>query len=63
MRRGLIPVLAVLMAGCGGSNNPGGPAPPAPGVVELKATTVADFDAVIAAHKGKVVYIDCWFLG
>jgi hypothetical protein len=64
MRRGLIPVLAVLAAGCGGTNPGGTPPPlPAPGEVELKAVTVADFNAAVAAHKGKVVYVDCWFFG
>lgn len=69
MRRGLIPVLAVLAAGCGGPTNPGGSPPPVPapatatGEVDLKAATVADFNAAVAAHRGKVVYIDCWFLG
>ncbi len=65
MRRGLIPVLAVLAAGCGGTTDPGGSAPPAPapGEVDLKAVKVADFTSVIASHKGKVVYVDCWFLG
>jgi hypothetical protein len=66
MRRGLIPVLAVLAAGCGGPTNPGGSPPPATatatGEVDLKAVTVADFNSAVAAHKGKVVYIDCWFL-
>ena len=62
MRRGFIPLLAVLAAGCGG----GGPTPPAgttPGKVELTAVTTGELDAAIASHKGKVVYVDCWFLG
>jgi hypothetical protein len=65
MRRGFIPLLAVLAAGCGGGGSTSGPTPTAgtPGKVELTAVTVADLDAAIARHKGKVVYIDCWFLG
>lgn len=81
MRRGLIPLLAVLAAGCGGGDTSpppaptaGGPAPAAPTAatppavpaaakVELTAVTPAELDAAIAAHKGKGVLIDCWFLG
>lgn len=70
MRRGFIPLLAVLAAGCGGTNpvepTTGGSAPAlagTPGKVELTPVTVADLDAAIAAHKGKAVYIDCWFFG
>ncbi len=81
MRRGLLPLLAVLATGCGGNTNPGDtrqagatarytptptagdPRPPAVSPVELKAVTPAELDAAIAAHKGKGVLIDCWFLG
>jgi hypothetical protein len=64
MRRGLLPLLAVLAAGCGGNTNPGGPPPPAAtDTVELTAVTVADLDQAVAARKGKVVLIDAWFLG
>ncbi len=61
MRRGLLPLLAVLIAGCGGA--PGPTPPAAPDTIELTAVTVADLDQAIAAHKGKVVLIDAWFLG
>lgn len=61
MRRGLLPLLAVLAVGCGG--NPGNPTPAPTDRVELTAVTVADLDQAIAAHKGKVVLIDAWFLG
>ena len=60
MRRGIIPLLAVLAAGCGTQ------APPpaiSSGQVELTPMTVAELDRDIAGYKGKVVYIDAWFLG
>lgn len=66
MRRGIIPLLAVLAAGCGGGGtSTNTPAPPAgsPGKVELTRVSVAELDAAIASHKGKVVLIDAWFLG
>ena len=64
MRRGFIPLLAVLVAGCGSTGPTGSiPAGGTPGKVELTPVTATELDAAIAAHKGKVVYIDCWFLG
>jgi len=39
------------------------PIPDTPKPVELRSITVAQFDAEIAAHPGKVVLIDVWFLG
>ncbi len=62
MRLALSPaILAVaLAAGCG----TGTPAPTAGDIpIELKPVTVADLDTFVAAQKGKVVLIDCWFLG
>ena len=31
--------------------------------IDERAGYLTELDAAIAAHKGKVVYIDCWFLG
>lgn len=39
------------------------PAAVAADKVELKEASVADLTQAVAAHKGKVVVIDCWFLG
>ena len=62
MRLALAPaVLAVaLVAGCG-SNTPAPLATDLP--IELKPVTVAELDGFIAAQKGNVLLIDCWFLG
>lgn len=62
MRRALLPLLAVVAAGCGTPAPVGNP-PAATDKVELTAVTVADLDRAIASHKGKVVVIDAWFLG
>lgn len=51
-------VAALLTVGC----TPPAPAP-AVGPVELQDTTVAELEHLVAANKGKVVLIDCWFLG
>jgi hypothetical protein len=61
MRRGLFPLLAVLAAGCGSSVDT--PPPAGDGTVALTPLKASEFDAVIASHKGKVVLVDCWFLG
>jgi hypothetical protein len=63
MRRGLFPLLAALAVGCGGGGNT--PVSPAPvtNTVELTPVTVAELDAAVASHKGRVVLIDAWFLG
>ena len=39
------------------------PAATAADKVELKEASVADLTKAVAAHKGQVVVIDCWFLG
>lgn len=39
------------------------PIPDTPKPVELRSITVAQFDAEIASHTGKVVLVDVWFLG
>jgi len=62
MRLAIAPaVLAVaLVAGCGTN----APAPTAGDIpIVLKPVTVAELDTFVAAQKGKVVLIDCWFLG
>ncbi|MCU0706141.1 MAG: hypothetical protein MUF18_19430 [Fimbriiglobus sp.] len=68
MRHRLFPLLAVLAIGCGTGTTTTTKisAPPITGPVgpvELTPVTAADLDKAIAAHKGKVVLIDCWFLG
>lgn len=59
MRRGIIPLLAILATGCGTQKPPAG----SPDRVELTPVTVAELERDIASYKGKVVYIDAWFLG
>ena len=61
MRLALSPaILAVaLAAGCG-SNIPAPVAGDIP--IELKPVTVAELDTFVAAQKGKVVLVDCWYL-
>ena len=62
MRR-LLPLFA-LLAGCNPTPPPTATAPPAAAdSVTLTPVSVADLDKAIASHKGKVVLIDCWFLG
>jgi len=72
MRRAIIPLLAVLAAGCGTQAPPSQPtsgtsdkkveaSPVTVSKVELTPVTVAELEAAIASHKGKVVLIDCWF--
>jgi thiol-disulfide isomerase/thioredoxin len=39
------------------------PAATAADKVELKEASVADLTKAVAAHKGQVVMIDCWYLG
>lgn len=39
------------------------PIPDTPKPVELRSITVAQYDAEIAAHNGKVILVDVWFLG
>jgi len=65
MRRGLFPLLAALAVGCGGGGGGNTPVSPAPvtNTVELTPVTVAELDAAVASHKGRVVLIDAWFLG
>lgn len=65
MRRAILPLLAVALAvGCGGRTTTNTtPVSDAGGTVTLTPTTVADLEKTIASHKGKVVVIDCWFLG
>lgn len=65
MRRALFPLLAAALAvGCGGrpTTNSSTVADTDSGVT-LTPISVADLNKTIASHKGKVVVIDCWFLG
>jgi hypothetical protein len=65
MRRALFPLLAAALAfGCGGRPTTNtSPVGDPGGSVTLTPVTVADLDKAVASHKGKVVVIDCWFLG
>ena len=63
MRRSLFPLLAALAVGCGGGGKPPVNSAPVTDAVELTPVTVAELDAAIASHKGRVVLIDAWFLG
>lgn len=63
MRRGILPLLAVLAAGCGGNTSGPTPVDKPVGTIDLEQVTVAELDQAIASHKGKVVLIDVWFLG
>jgi hypothetical protein len=64
MRRALFPLLAAALAvGCGGPTNTPQPTGDSDAGVTLTPITVADLNKAIASHKGKVVLIDCWFLG
>ena len=61
-------VLIPLLAGCDPTAN--GPAGPTPGSagrtagpIEVNQISAAGLDAVVAEQKGKVVFIDGWFLG
>lgn len=63
MRRALFPLLAAALAvGCGGRPGDTTTVGDAGGVT-VNPITVAELDKTIASHKGKVVLIDCWFLG
>lgn len=57
-----LPALVVAFAAIGlvGCDEPRAAVPTGP--VELTETTAKDLDAAIAAHKGKVVLMDCWYL-
>jgi len=53
---------AVLLAGC--ETKAPVPKPTAKDLpVALKPVTVAELDTFLADQKGKVVLVDCWFLG
>ena len=64
MRR-LSPLLLALAIGCNPTAPPTVPTNPqaTPDGVALTPVSIADLDKAIASHKGKVVVIDCWFLG
>jgi hypothetical protein len=54
----------VLLSVVGCGDRPAAvPAAPPSGPVELTPVTVAGFDAAVADRKGKVIYVDVWFLG
>jgi len=53
-------LLAGFLIGCG--QRPLNSTTTAPGV-ELTEVTTSGFDAILAEQKGKVVYVDVWFLG
>jgi thiol-disulfide isomerase/thioredoxin len=58
----LAAVAVFALAGCGEPRPASAPSPAPAGPVELTPTTAADLDAALAAHKGKVVLVDCWYL-
>lgn len=58
----VVAVAAFALAGCGEPRPVSAPTAASPGPVELTETTANDLDAALAAHKGKVVLVDCWYL-